>query len=483
MKKYSLIINVENFITRVAIVQGGNIEYFFVHKRDFDAGVGNIYKGRVEKVISSLNAAFVNIGSTKSGFLPFLKEDALYLKDDVDKDDVEVSKKGIKNGDEIMVQITKPHSETKGMKLTTKISLPGRFLILLPLSTQRAISRKITDKEERERLMNIAGANIKPDMGFILRTAAYGKNRRYIEREIKILLGQWNKIRRYNKSGRCPSVLWEDDPVFIRVMREHVNDDFCEIIVDNPTVYRRIKKYTGLFLPEMKDKISLHRSESPLFEKYNLESTVESFFTNKIYLPSRGHILIEEAETLNAIDVNTGGGSGRDTLRKTIFNTNMEAAREIPRQIRVRNLSGLIIVDLIDMKDHKQRKRVFKEFNKNLEIDKANIEILSISKLGLVEMSREKTDFKLSDVLLEKCECCQGSGYTRRVELTALKLKNSVMQNISSGTGKNMNIEVSPDLYDFLSSEDKRFIGYLKRRNIALRSENRLGKNDFKIYS
>lgn len=478
--QYRLLISNEQFLTRLVTMADNRVEYLFIARPDVHTGVGNIYKGRIERVISGLNAAFVNIGESKNGFLPFEKEEPLYKVPESSDESPEQSKKIHKAGDEIIVQISKPGTAEKGMKLTTKVSIPGRFIILIPDSPLRTLSKKITDRAERERLMNIVKKRIFDNTGFIIRTAAEGKSERYVVRELKILLNTWSRIKRYAKVKKAPSILWNELPVFTNVVRDYVTSDFKEIVVDDDKTFKEVLKYVNLFVPEMHGKVVLHKErQRPLFVKHGIEREIENFLSDRVFLPSGGYLIIEEGETLNAIDVNTGSSS-KTNLKATVFNTNLEAAEEIPRQIRVRNLSGLIVVDFIDMKHQRERRKVFKTLNDNLEIDKAQTKILSISRLGIVEMSREKTDFKLSDVLLDRCEKCKGSGYVKNTHFAALKFKNELSAHLLKNPGKKTGVEVSSALYNFILNE-RSLYDMLKKRRVSLHENSTLEHNSYKI--
>lgn len=469
-ESYRILINNEFFLKRVAVMSEKRIEYLFIDRPDLFTGVGNIYKGRIEKVISGLNAAFINIGAQRNGFLPFGKEECLYLDGETDDKLAENDFKKHSRGEEIFVQISKPMTEEKGMKLTTQISIPGRFIIILPQSPLRTISRKITDKKERERLMGIALKKVTDNTtGFIIRTAAENQKEKYILRELKLLLNAWSKIKRHAKVKKAPSILWEDLPIYTKIIRDFANNDYKEIIVDDQKIFKEVKRYVSLFLPELNGKVKFHSDKTPLFMKYGLEKEIENSLSRKVYLPSGGYLLVEEGTTLNAIDVNTGS-SDKNNFKATILNTNIEAAREIPRQIRVRNLSGLIIIDFIDMRHQRQRKKVFDEFNQNLEIDKAQINILSISKLGLVEMSREKTQFKLSDIFTQKCQYCKGAGATKNIYMDALTLKNTIASHLLKNSSRKLKVETSRQLYGFI--KETRYLENLVRSRKIMLSEN-----------
>jgi len=283
-EKYRLLVNHEQFLTRLAIMSEKKIEYLFVTRNDVPTGVGNIYKGKIERVISGLNAAFVNIGESRNGFLPFGKDEPLYRTPESEEKDSGQVKKHHRTGEEIIVQISKPGTSEKGMKLTTKVSLPGRFLILIPDSSLRTLSKKITDRKERGRLFDIVDRRIFDNTGFIIRTAAEGKNEGYLLRELKILQSTWNRIKRHAKARNAPSVLWKELPIFINVLRDYVTSDYKEILVDDEKAYGEVRRYVNLFLPEMRGKVSIYKEKLPLFVKYGLEKEIENFLSKKIPL-------------------------------------------------------------------------------------------------------------------------------------------------------------------------------------------------------
>ncbi|MBN1445303.1 MAG: Rne/Rng family ribonuclease [Candidatus Omnitrophica bacterium] len=478
-KEYRMLISNEQFLTRAAIMSGGRVEYLFVSRQDTGACVANIYKGRIERIVTGLNAAFVNIGESRNGFLPFGKDEPLYRMPEPEEAGSKQPQTTRRTGEELIVQAVRPGTSEKGMKLTTKVSIPGRYIILIPDSSLRTLSKKITDRKERERLLNIANKRIFDNTGFIIRTAAEGKNEGYIIRELKILLSIWSKAKRHARMKKAPSLVWKEEPVYINAVRDYVTSDFKQIIVDDERTYREVKRYVNLFLPEMRGKVLLHKERIPLFLKHGLEKEIENFLAKKVSLPSGGSLIIEEGETLNAIDVNSGS-SDKSGIRETILNANLEAAEEIPRQIRARNLSGLIVVDFIDMKHQRERRKVFKTLSDNLEIDKAQTKILSISKLGIVEMSREKTDFKLSDLLLEKCERCKGTGYVKNVFFSALKLRNEVLSRIAKNPGRKFTVESSSNIYEFING-NKLLSEMLKKHRIRLREVHAFRESEFKI--
>ncbi|MCD6408155.1 Rne/Rng family ribonuclease [bacterium] len=447
--KFKIFINEEKNLLRIVITKNGQVEYLFLDTPSIHPEVGSIYLGKIENTVSGLGASFVSLGEGKTGFLPF-EDEEIYMEEEfiLERD---LSLSGYyKKGEEVIVQITRPGDEKKKMKLTKKILLPGRFLILMPGISKRGISKKITDLKERKRLFEIAKEIVPENFGFIIRTAAQYKEKDYILKEAKHLLGVWKKIIRYSKVKKAPSPLWEEIPLYLRIIRDYVNEEFDEVRVDNEFIYKEIKKYVDMFVPELNGKVKLYKEGVPLFLRMGIENQLEKFLTRKVYLHSGGYLLIEEGETLTAIDVNTGT-SEKENIKETIFNTNMEAAREIPRQIRVRNISGLIIVDFIDMKEKKEKEMVFERFKENLREDKVKIKLLNFSELGLVEMSRKRTNFSLKEILFRECEECKGTGKIKSVPLIFTDLKKEIwFRTIHNPDVKKYRIEATTELYNYI---------------------------------
>lgn len=447
MSKYCLFINNEKVILRIIIEKDGEIENFFVYKKNFEPEIGNIYKGRIEKILPGLNSCFVNIGEMKSGFLQFDSSE-FYLFSEGNYSEVKPLR-FFKPGQELMLQICKPGEDEKSPKVTEKISIPGRYLVLLPNLKLKKISKKIEDKKEKDRLMRIFGREIKGKYGFIIRTASLGQKEIYIKREIKFLTNLWKKIKRDFVKKSAPSLLWKELPLYLKVIRDFVTPEFKKIEVDDFNIYKEINKYVELFIPEMKGKVFYYNGKIPIFSYYGLEKRVENLFSKKVFLPSGGYLIIEKGETLTAIDVNSGKIES-ENLEETILKTNLEAAEEIPRQIKCRNISGLIIVDFIDMKDE-YKKKIFKKFVENIKNDKARFNILHISKLGLIEMSREKNDYSIYSILLENCSDCGGTGLKKSKELLYLEIKQKILETfLNKSYNVKLVIEVSQTFYEFL---------------------------------
>jgi len=484
MKKNTekILVNCENNITRLVLIKNKKIEYLFVDKNENAPVVGNIYKGKITRIIAGLNAVFVDIGEIKNGFLPLESPAEIYVDEILWEKNSNIINKfpSYKIGEEIIVQVTKPGTEIKGVKLTTHISLPGRLMVLLPFSSQQSVSRKIRSIKEKKRLLRIFEKIIPKNMGFIIRTACEEQAESLILKEAKFLINLWSRIRRKTKRVTSPAILWEEIKLPEKFLRDYAGKNIEEILIDNDKNFKKTRMYTKSFIPEILPKIKLYRKKIPLFINFQAEEQIKKFLKNRIKLPSRGHIIIEEGETLTAIDVNTGSSEKRNA-KETIFNTNMEAAKEIPRQIRVRNLSGLIIIDFIDMKDEKQRKKIFEVLDKYIEQDKARIKILSISKLGLAEMSREKVEMSLNQILMEKCEHCGGAGRVESMETLAIELKNQIFLELANDHNGKLKITLNEELFNFVKSVIFLNLNFRNRRRVFFKPSSNLEREEFHI--
>lgn len=464
MEKLKILISGNLLFIRTIFVRDGEVEYFFIEKTTSENFVGNIYKGKIEKIVRGLNAAFVNIGEPVNGFLHFDQEE-IYFEDE-NFTDVNFEKRPHSTGEEILVQVTKPGKELKGMKLTTRITLPGKYLVLIPKSQIRTISRKIKDKTERKRLLNIMKKYIPSADGFIVRTYAEGKNERLIGREIKFLLKEWRRIEKAARVSASPSLLWKELPLHTRVMRDFLDKGVEEILVEGGRFYNEVKKYLRFCCPENLKVLRFYSESVPLFERFNLNSKIMRFLDEKVYLPSGGYLIIEEGKTLTAIDVNTGSFES-DNYSRTIYNTNMEAAKEIPRQIRVRNLSGLIIIDFIDMREEKKKRNIFEEFKRNLEYEKVRIKLLSLSELGLVEMSRERSGISLREFFYEECKGCSGAGKVKNLNFVIMELEKEINKLIFRTKTGRIKIRVVPELFELIFRNEL-FIPLIKKKKIEI---------------
>lgn len=476
MSKYRLFVNDERVILRIVIEKDGKIENFFVHKGDTYPCIGNIYKGKIEKVMPGLNSAFVNIGETKSGFLQIDKSDFYFpFEEDLEE---EFYFENYLPVEEVLVQISKPGEDEKSPKITEKISIPGRYFVLLPNLKIQRISKKIKDERKRRKLLNFFKREIGENTGFIIRTSADMRKETYIKREIRYLMNLWRKIKRDFKRKKAPCLLWKELPLYLKVVRDYVNEDFIGIFVDSEFIYNEIKEYVDLFIPEMRGKIYLYKERVPMFIKYGFEEKIESFFSNIVNLPSGGYIIIEKGETLTAIDVNSGK-TEEGSFEKTIFRTNLEAAEEIPRQIRCRNISGIIVVDFIDMKEEYLRV-VLKKFFENIKKDKGNIKFSFVPEFGIALLCKEKNDYSIYNLFFKECGTCEGKGILKEKELIFLEMKKKFFEIFKNNPYNKIEVLVSQSLYEFIF-KNQLFKNFIFSDRIKFKVESSIEIDNFKI--
>jgi ribonuclease G len=475
MGKYKIFINNEKVLLRIIIEKDGKIENLFFYKQDFETGIGNIYKGKIEKFLPSLNSAFVNIGEMKSGFLQFDEKD-FYFNENFEEE-IHYKRSYFPEKD-ILIQVCKPGEDEKSPKLSEKIVLPGRYFVLLPNIKIQKISKKIKDEKERKKLMNIFKKALGENTGFIIRTAARTKKEIYIYREIKYLLNIWRKIKRDYKRKNSPSLLWKELPLHLKVLRDYVNEEFISVEVDDQYIFNEILRYTNLFIPELKGKIYLYKGNIPMFIKYGFEEKIDSFFSDKILLPSGGYLIIEKGKTLTAIDINSSRTEGKN-FEETSLITNLEAVEEIPRQIRCRNISGIIIIDFINMREEENRKIIFKKFLENLKEDKAKIDI-TFSKLGLIELCREKNEYSIYNFLFKRCEKCNGAGFKKDKELIFIEMKKKFFEIFSKSSYNKFEILLSSSLYEFIF-KNQLFKNFVFLDRIKFKIDSNLKEDEFKI--
>jgi ribonuclease E len=417
---------------RVAIVGPLGLEELYVDRSDKGFAHGNIYKGRVDNIEPTLQAAFVDIGGEKNGFLhvsdvipPFGGYDGI-LKRRRRREKPASGRPGIDDmlykGQEVLVQITREQLSNKGPSLTTYISLPGRFLVLMPAVAKRGVSKKITDDHERRSLKSILEQLEPPrDMGFIIRTAGMGRGRDDLQKDLHCLTRLWNAITAQARKARPPVALYQESDLAVRAIRDFVYDDVNEIIIDSEAGFAQAGNFLQAFMPDFIDRLFLYRESEPLFDRYRVEEAVERTFDRSVRLPSGGEIVIEQTEALVAIDVNTGRFRKGDSTRETILAINREAAAEAARQLRLRDLGGLVMIDFIDMANPHDRKSVEEAFRQAIRGDRARTAVLPISQLGVMEMTRQRIRQSVKKIFYAPCPACNGAGIRKSLDMVGLE--------------------------------------------------------------
>lgn len=423
-----IVINIEEFQSRAAIIENGKVMEILIEREEEGRINGSIYKGKVANVLPGMESAFVNIGLEKNAFLYVndLREFEEKYLDGICNSDRPIEDI-LTVGDEVVVQVLNEPRGTKGARVTTHYTLPGKYLVLMPNNDHIAISKKIKDEAERSRLEEIF-KEIKPEnMGVIIRTAAFGKSIFHFEREMEYLVKKWEDIEKKTKNAKIGEVLYKDNGVVTTVLRDIFTNDIDELIVDNEEVYWEVIDYINAFSEKtLKTKIKYFKEENGenIFDVYGVNKEIENALKEEVKLECGGYLVIQKTEALISIDVNTGKNTGSYNLERTVLNTNLEAAREIPRQLRLRNLGGIIIIDFIDMRLEEDKLEVLKTLEENLSKDRIKNNIVHFTDLGLIEMTRKRTGKPLYKYFQETCPLCEGTG--------KVKSKDAVIHDMMS---------------------------------------------------
>jgi len=413
-----ILINIRDKSNRIAVVKNQVLEEFYLEISEQKTILGNIYKGKVRSIVPSINAAFVDIGQEKNGFLylgeltnPLVEEELSEQTSSLNEQRKDNLNK-IKVGEEIAVQVVKEAFGTKGPRLTTHISLPGRYLVLMPLDKNTGISRRITDRNERKRLRQILeNINFFKDIGLIVRTVAVGRSRRDLIRDGKFLIGVWKNIKRRSVGLHAPALIHSEFSILFKVLRDVFSDDIDSVIIDSRQEYGRVIRFVRSTLGyHFAKKIKLYREGVPLFEFKNVEDEIKKLYENKVYLKGGPYIVIETTEGLTVVDVNSGRFKSKANPEHAAFQVNLLAAKETARQLRLRDIGGIIVVDFIDMMEEQHQRQVLNVFKEALRQDRAKTEVLGISQLGLVEMTRERTSRSIESKYYKNCPYCEGRG-------------------------------------------------------------------------
>ncbi len=499
-----VIINAESLETRVAVLEDGRLEEFTIERSSDERLVGSIFKGKVRNLEDGLKAAFVDIGFEKNAFLhywdivpaSFDSGVEIVERENRRRDKPRITQKDIPRlyppGADIVVQVTKGPIGTKGPRVTTNLALPGRYLVLLPNSDQSGISRKIENVEERQRLKKILrGLNIPDGMGVIIRTVGEQQQARYFVRDLALLLDEWKQIQdRINRQPPATCVFQEPD-LIERTVRDFLTEDVERIVIDTPQQYERIREMIGRISKRSMSKVKMYSDSQPVFDRFNISRQLESAFSRQVHLKSGGYIVIDETEALVAIDVNTGRhkSSGKDQ-ESTILKVNLEAADEICRQLRLRNMGGLIVLDFIDMKSRRDQQAVYQRIRDGLRRDKAKTHIIPISQLGLMEMTRQRHSESVRAAVYDDCPYCKGRGkvksaLTMSVEIQR-KLSEILKKRPRDESDFQLRIVVNPSVLDRLRTEDEQLLIALEKRyfgKLSFRADPVFHSEQFKIYN
>jgi len=493
--------------TRVAILEDDVLVELMVDRPDSTRLIGDIHLGRVEAVLPGIQAAFVDIGTDKAAFLHVsdaASEDEPEEPEAVEEEEDEASGDGgnggrrrarryppiqdiLRKGQELLVQVTKEPISTKGPRVTAQISLPGRFLVYMPGSNHVGVSRKIEDKEERTRLRSLA-KEILPEGagGVIVRTVGEELTRETFERELRSLLSTWKQIQRKSGRGRSPAVIHREAKLIKGIIRDLFSVKVDSLIIDSREVFNEVRQYLETVDPSLLERVKLYEDSRPLFDAYEIESEIQEAFQRRVMLPSGGYIIIEPTEALVSIDVNTGRYTGKKDPEKTILRTNVDAAREIARQLRLRDIGGIVVCDFIDMESKQNREKVLQELRQHLSRDRARTKAFQVSELGLIEMTRQRVRPSLYQMQTAACPTCGGSGRVFTPETVVRRVERAVRRVSAEDKERSLVIRVHPEVALYILEQENGFLRRMERENrlsLTLRDDPLMNQDGFRMVS
>lgn len=456
-----ILINVTPVETRVALVENGMLQEAYIERASRKGNVGNIYKGKVVRVLPGMEAAFVDIGLERAAFIH--ASDVVTGTQTADEPDkapktVPDIRTLLREGQSLVVQVTKDPIGTKGARLTTQLSIPSRYLVFMPGVSHIGVSQRIEDDTERARLKALieqgSARDPEVDGGYIIRTAAEAASAEDLIADMVYLHRLGHAIE--ERTGRCqaPAVIYQDLPLFIRTIRDLIRPQTEKVRIDSKESHQRVMEFVNEFVTEFSDKVEYYPGERPLFDLYSVEDEIQKALSRKVQLKSGGYVIIDQTEAMTTIDINTGGFVGHRNLEETIFKTNLEAARAISRQLRLRNLGGIIIIDFIDMDDPEHQRQVQRMLEKMLERDHAKTKITGVSELGLVEMTRKRTTESLGQVLCEPCPICDGRGFLKTSETVCYEIFREIMRVNRAYDAESYLVMASQSVVDRLLDEE-----------------------------
>ncbi len=469
-----IIINADTNQQRIAIVEDGRLAELFVESDERSRQVGDIYYGTVAKVMHGIQAAFIDIGLEQDAFLHFsdigdafrdfeIEKSAEGPDEDVDEEESQNGKpKGrqqrrrsrvnIQRGQEIIVQVFKEPVGSKGVRVTTEVSLPGRFLVLMPFDKMIGVSRKIGSFKEKRRLRRLVSSILPHGYGVIIRTVAEGKDEEILRNDLQTLLDTWRTIERTVKKSRPPALVHKDMNATSSVIRDLFTEDVVRVAVDSKKMYREIRAYVNLVASNRASAVSLHREKSPIFDTYGVEKQIEQSMSRKVWLKSGGYLIIEHTEAMKVIDVNSGRYAARKEQELNSLRTNLEAAKEVARQIRLRDLGGIIVIDFIDMDHEENRRKVFEEMRREMRTDRAKFTILPLSEFGLMQITRQRVRESVQFSVSETCPTCDGSGLIQSKTSLLTEIERWLKRFRGGSRELRLQLNIHPTMVEFLTS-------------------------------
>jgi ribonuclease G len=497
-----ILVNVSEGETRVAVLEQGSFNELHIERANDRIVTGTVALGRVTRVLPGMQAAFVDIGLEKAAFLyagDYLAETALVDQDLVEDEEAPRPRRRgrngqgrqppsidtlVREGQEIVVQVAKDPIGTKGARITSHVSIAGRHLVLTPWAKRVGISRRIDSERERRRLREILSRLRPPDLGFIIRTAGEGVREADIEADVRYLSSVWDEIQTRKDRVRAPAQLYAEPSLPLRVIRDMAHGRTRRIVVDDAAAHEQMAAFLDRFVAEPKPRLEHYRGELPIFDHYGIEPQIDANLGKKVWLKSGGYLIVDQSEALTAIDVNTGRFVGKHDLEETVLKTNLEAVKEVVSQLRFRNIGGLIIIDLIDMEIAENREKVHRALREALRGDKAKTNILKISELGLVEMTRKRTRENLVQQLCEPCSWCEGRGYVLSAESVAYKVLREIRKDLPRFCGRRIALSVHPSVAEMLLSRARKAVARLGEelgREIEIRARPGQHQEQFEV--
>ncbi|MBZ0213140.1 MAG: Rne/Rng family ribonuclease, partial [Nitrospirae bacterium] len=483
-----ILVNCTNRETRIALLEDKKLMEFRVEREE--RVVGSIFKGVVQNVLQGMDAAFVDIGLERNAFL--YVADILPEENDRDNSPASIKRSELrrrkikdllKPGQQIMVQVTKGPRGTKGARVTTRIALPGRYVVLMPESAHVGVSRKLEDRSERERLRRIGDRILPKGFGLIMRTECEGRTEAELKADVKFLEGLWQQVLGASKRQKAPACVHRDQTLLYRTLRDIFSEGIDKMIIDDPDEYEKVQLAAQAVAPQMRERIQLYDKETPIFDHFGIEKELERLLDKKVWLKSGVYLVIDEMEALTAIDINTGKQVGSTSLNDTILRTNLEAADEVCRQLRLRDMGGIIVTDFIDMESAEDRKKLLKHFTDRLSRDGARTRVGKISSLGLIEITRKRTGESVTETIMEVCPTCEGRGRIPSKETVSLWIERDMRRKLGE-PGNAYLVECHPAVVEALIGPDGENVEELEhdvRRGIYLRANFDMEYEEYEI--
>ena len=463
-----ILINMTPMETRVAVVENGVLQEVYIERAAARGIVGNIYKGKVVRVLPGMQAAFVDIGLDRASFI-HASDIASLDKDGVERrgNDSTDIRTLVREGQSLVTQVIKDPISTKGARLTTQLSVPSRYLVYMPHTRHIGISQRIEDEQERERLRGLVELCVAEEQmqelgGFIIRTAAEGVSEAELLADLRFFKRLWGALERKMKERKAPAIIYDDLPLYMRTMRDLVRPEVEKIRVDSRENYENVKAFAEDYIPEVSPRLEYYPGPRPIFDLYSIEDELQKGLGRKVELKSGGYLIIDQTEAMTTIDVNTGAFVGHRNQEETIYKTNLEAATSLARQLKVRNLGGIIIIDFIDMKDAEHRRQVHRTLEKAMANDHAKTSITGVSDLGLVEMTRKRTRESLEHILCETCPTCDGRGSIKSPETVCYEIFRDILREARAYENDSLLVLASQGVVDRLLDEDSASVADLE---------------------